>query len=110
VITWNVEAAFAEPQPTTEHNVAAHEAGHMFGLGDEYVEEAPPKDVADKFAGDKPRHYDDVENLMGTEAADELRISDSTSIMSQGGDVKRGHYVYFLEALNQLTGKRWSVE
>lgn len=110
VIAWNVEAAFAEPQPTTQHNVAAHEAGHMFGLGDEYVEERPPKDVDDNFAGDKPSHYDDVQNLMGTEAADELRVSDSTSIMSAGGEVKRGHYVYFLEALNQLTGKQWTVE
>ena len=91
-------------------NVAAHEAGHMFGLGDEYVEEAPGPGVLPKFYGDKPEHYGDVEALMGTEAADDLLVANSGSMMSAGSDVKKGHYVYFLQALNDLTGKRWTVE
>jgi hypothetical protein len=24
--------------------------------------------------------------------------------------VRRGHYVYFLQAINQMTGKDWEVE
>ncbi len=91
-------------------NVAAHEAGHMFGLGDEYVDEKPGPDVVPKFFGDKPEHYGDVEALVGADAANELAVQDGGSLMSSGGDVKRGHYVYFVQALDQLTGKHWQVE
>ena len=106
---WNVPKAFEEPQPQITQNTAAHEAGHMFGLDDEYEEEVPDKDVKAKFKGDKPEEYDKVKELMGEEAADELRMADSSNIMSKGMEVKRGHYVFFLEAINQLTSKRWTV-
>jgi outer membrane protein OmpA-like peptidoglycan-associated protein len=96
----------AERSDVTQ-NVAAHEAGHMFGLDDEYVEEEAP---ASRFFGDEPEHFGDVQAHLGTDAANETLAQDSGSIMSAGGDVKRGHYVYFLEALNQLTGKTWTVE
>ena len=91
-------------------NTAAHEAGHMFGLGDEYVDEAPGKDVTSKFEGDKARHDPDVRAAMGDEAADEVAVQDSGSMMSSGSEVKRGHYVYFLTALNEATGHTWKVE
>jgi hypothetical protein len=90
-------------------NVAAHEAGHMFGLGDEYVDERPPAGGVPKFAGDRPTHADDVGSLVDEGAAGELVVQNSGSMMSMGGDVKRGHYVYFVEAINQLTGKTWKV-
>ncbi len=89
-------------------NTAAHEAGHMFGLGDEYAEEK--KGGGGRFFGDEPSHYGDVKALMGAEAADELLVADSGSMMAHGGQVQRGHYVYFLKALNDMTAKRWTVE
>jgi hypothetical protein len=107
---WSYRRAFEEPSQTITQDVAAHEAGHMFGLGDEYTEEEPPRDVRPKFLGDRPTHYGDVQALMGTEAANDLLVQNSGSIMSQGGQVRRGHYVYFLQRINQLTGKRWTVE
>ena len=96
--------------PEVRQNVAAHEAGHMFGLGDEYVEEVPPKDVLAKFQGDPASHDADVRSTMGDEAADELLVQQGASMMSQGSEVKPGHYVYFLRALNSATGHTWKVE
>jgi outer membrane protein OmpA-like peptidoglycan-associated protein len=93
---------------TVQFNTAAHEAGHMFGLDDEYVEEK--KGGEGQFAGDEPAHYGDVKALMGAEAADELLVDNSGSLMSKGTTVKRGHYVYFLQALNDMTSKKWTVE
>lgn len=111
VYVWDVEKAFKDSDKV-EQNVAAHEAGHMFGLGDEYEEEKPSdKDVEPKFEGDKPSgHYEKVKKLMGTAAADELLVQDSASIMSLGSEVKMGHYVFFLERLNNMTGKKWKIE
>ncbi|MCC6628422.1 MAG: hypothetical protein IT340_13615 [Chloroflexi bacterium] len=93
---------------TVQFNTAAHEAGHMFGLDDEYVEEK--KGGEGQFAGDEPAHYGDVKALMGAEAADEMLVDNSGSLMSKGATVKRGHYVYFLQALNDMTAKKWTVE
>jgi outer membrane protein OmpA-like peptidoglycan-associated protein len=90
-------------------NTAAHEAGHMFGLDDEYVEEVPDKNVARKFWGDKPEHFGDVEAQLGTDAAKELVMNDSGNIMSVGSDVKRGHYVPFLKSIEAATSKDWTV-
>lgn len=90
-------------------NTAAHEAGHMFGLGGEYVEEDAKESVSKKFWGDKPRHYGDVEAQLGTDAAMELVDNDSGSIMSVGSDVKRGHYVPFLNSIESVTSKDWTV-
>ncbi len=92
-------------------NVAAHEAGHMFGLGDEYVEEKPDDpDLLPKFLADKPTHHGAVETVLGTETADDLLVQNSSSIMSSGNEVKRGHYVSFVVAINRLTGKDWTLE
>jgi outer membrane protein OmpA-like peptidoglycan-associated protein len=104
--------AFASKGPDVDvsQNVAAHEAGHMFGLGDEYVEEVPPADTLAKFAGDRATHDADVRAAIGDEAADELLVQTSGSIMGSGSEVKPGHYVYFLEALDIATGHKWKVE
>lgn len=107
----NQTTAAASGEPEIEQNVAAHEAGHMFGLDDEYVEEKPEtKDVAAKFQGDKSDHYQKIKDLMGEEAANETLRQESGSMMSGGMEVKRGHYVFFLETLNDMTSQRWNVE
>lgn len=99
-----------------EQNVAAHEAGHMFGLGDEYIRETNLlKDEEAKFLGDKPSHYEAVDKYIGKQEANELLINQTDSIMSVGNTVKKGHYLTFLLALNKLTGrdpekKNWKVE
>ena len=90
-------------------NTAAHEAGHMFGLDDEYQEEDADEPESKKFRGDKPEHYGDVEAQLGTDAAKELVDQDSGSIMSVGSDVKRGHYVPFLNSIESVTKKDWTV-
>lgn len=90
-------------------NTAAHEAGHMFGLDDEYVEEDATDPASKKFAGDKPDHYGDVEAQLGTDAAEELVDQNSGSIMSVGSDVKRGHYVPFVTSIESVTSKDWTV-
>ena len=95
---------------TVTQNVAAHEAGHMFGLDDEYVEEKPDPGVEAKFFGDEPSHFGDVQAHIGTDEANELLTQNSDSMMSMGSTVHKGHYVYFLEALNSMTGKTWKVE
>lgn len=91
---------------TGTRTTAAHEAGHMFGLDDEYVEESAPYK---RFAGDRPEHAAKVAALMGTAAAEELSVQDSNSIMSRGDVVRAGHYVFFLEALNTLSQHTWQV-
>jgi outer membrane protein OmpA-like peptidoglycan-associated protein len=92
-----------KPKNATQ-NVAAHEFGHMIGLGDEYVETVPeiPGSRA-KFFGDKPTHYDLVKSIIDDTAADELIIQDSSNIMARGNDVKRGHYVFFVAAIDIMT-------
>ena len=91
---------------TGTRTTAAHEAGHMFGLDDEYVEETAPYK---RFAGDLPDHVGKVAALMGVAAAEEMRVQDSDSILSGGDVVRAGHYVFFLEALNALSGHTWQV-
>lgn len=107
-----VDVAVTKNVDDTEvsQNVAAHEAGHMFGLGDEYVEEDPDTGAIPKFFGDEPTHYGDVQAHIGTDEANELLNQGSGSIMSEGGTVHKGHYVYFLEALKSMTKKDWTIE
>ena len=95
----------------SKQNVAAHEAGHMFGLGDEYKEEKSPSPHEEgRFRGDKPTHFQDVEETLGKDAANELYVKGSDNIMSHGNKVKAGHYVYFVKALNAITGKKWNID
>jgi len=104
-------AVSSKNEREVEQNTAAHEFGHMIGFDDEYVEEDPGKDGPKaKFFGDEPDHYDKIKSLMGEDAAKETLMQNSANIMSVGGDVKRGHYVFFLEAINGMTSKTWAVE
>lgn len=93
-----------------DQNTAAHEFGHMIGYGDEYDEKGDAK-YEKKIAGDRPRHYEDVKAIMGQAAADELDQSHSSSMMSIGNDLKKGHYAYFLKAIRDLTGnQQWNIK
>ena len=97
-------------QHKKDQNTASHEFGHLMGFGDEYSEKGNKK-YEKKVEGDRPRHYDDVKAIMGQEAADELSMNQSASIMSYGNEIKKGHYAFFLKALRDMTGKQgWKVE
>jgi outer membrane protein OmpA-like peptidoglycan-associated protein len=91
-------------ETTTKQNMAAHEFGHMIGLGDEYIEKKPDiPNTRVKFFGDNPTHTDIVKEAVDEDAANELLIQNSKSIMSQGNEVKRGHYAFFVGALDVMT-------
>ncbi|MCA9922386.1 MAG: OmpA family protein [Anaerolineales bacterium] len=91
-------------------NVAAHEFGHMIGLGDEYTDIDPKEDMR-RFPGDEPDHYEEVEKAISVEAANETLTVDSDSIMSAGNLVKPAHYIHFLQAIRDLTGNpKWQIE
>lgn len=97
-------------QHKKDQNTASHEFGHLMGFGDEYSEKGNNK-YEKKVEGDRPRHYDDVKAIMGQEAADELSMNQSASIMSYGNEIKKGHYAFFLKALRDMTGKQgWKIE
>ncbi len=88
----------------TQQNVAAHEFGHMIGLGDEYIESKPATPgTLPKEMGDQPTHYDVVKEGIDQAAADELLVQNSDSIMASGNTVKRGHYIAFVAALDAMT-------
>jgi hypothetical protein len=76
--------------------VAAHESGHMFGLGDEYTNPFGGTGAAPGTAVDA--NLGPAQNLPGS-------ISENNdSIMSVGNAVKPQHYATFLEALKHVTG------
>lgn len=86
-------------------NTAAHEAGHMFGLDDEY------KDAKDRrMTGDTPTHYNDVLQQLGREEAEKTRVLTTDSIMAAGSDVLAGHYVPFIKALEEVTRLDWTIK
>lgn len=92
-------------QPETfSQNVAAHEAGHMLGLDDEY-----PDADANRMTGERSGDFSTIEAELGIEAANETLVGNTQSMMSQGGRVQRGHYVYFLQALEQMTSIQWTI-
>lgn len=99
--------ATIEPE-NTRQNTAAHEAGHMFGLGDEYIEEDRG---VHRFEGDESSHTNMVRTQMGDAAAAETIVGNNESIMSHGMNVLRGHYVLFLGVLKRVSGNQnWNVE
>lgn len=81
-----------------KHNVAAHEFGHMVNLGDEYVDADD-----ERFLHDKPRHYDLIKEFVDEDAANEMLVRKSGNIMSAGNEVKRGHYIMFVAAIDSMT-------
>lgn len=80
-------------------NVYGHEAGHMFGLGDEYARKG--------VVGEKATHYNLTKKAFGKRYADRkaIRVANvkaSRSIMSYDGvKVERHHYITFWDAMVQ---------
>ena len=75
--------------------VAAHEAGHMFGLGDEYT--AP-------FSGTGGDLGTPVDGDLGAQQGLPGAVHEnSDTIMSVGDAVRPQHYATFLEALKAVT-------
>ena len=82
--------------------VAAHEAGHMFGLQDEYTAPFSGTGVARGTATDPGLGR--AQGLPGAVA------ENTDSIMSVGNAVKPQHYATFLEALKHVTGlSDWAI-
>jgi hypothetical protein len=80
----------------------AHEAGHMFGLDDEYASPAAgmsPGTGTDGAVGGVPLHGMPPFAGRGIPPA---RVENNDGIMSIGNVVQAQHYVTFLDALNQL--------
>jgi hypothetical protein len=73
--------------------VAAHEAGHMFGLDDEYT-------GTGAYAPGKKTEHTDIAAAAGHTGAMHAK---SDSIMSEGKEVRPHHYVTFLDALKQVS-------
>jgi hypothetical protein len=74
--------------------VAAHEAGHMFGLDDEYTGDGA-------YAPGKKTEHTDIAAAAGHTGA---MHATSDAIMSGGKEVRPHHYVTFLDALKQVSG------
>lgn len=73
--------------------VAAHEAGHMFGLDDEYT-------GAGAYGAGKKTEHTDIAAAAGQTGA---MHATSDNIMSEGKVVRPQHYVTFLDALKQVS-------
>ena len=88
---------------TSELNTAAHEAGHMFGLGDEYVD--MDEDVRRLIGeADSPADPD----LLNDEFA-EIPAGNTDSIMSMGSVVHEAHYAPFALKLERATNLEWTI-
>ena len=85
-----------------KQNALAHEMGHVFGLGDEYVR--VNKDGSSNFGKDA-EHNEQSEKMGGGPAV----IESNDSIMSNGNEVRKQHYASFGSALNQLTSQTWKI-
>jgi outer membrane protein OmpA-like peptidoglycan-associated protein len=92
-------------------NVAAHEAGHMFGLDDEY-EDAEATDDAGRgrFAGDEPEHAADAQQALGPDAPANIEVRNSESMMAVGSKVGPEHYSPFILKLEGITGLDWTIK
>jgi len=75
--------------------VAAHEAGHMFGLDDEYT--APFSGTGGALGTPRDGDLGPAQGLPGAVA------ENSDTIMSVGDAVRPQHYATFLEALKAVT-------
>jgi outer membrane protein OmpA-like peptidoglycan-associated protein len=93
MVTVALPAGWRNVQTTLEH-----EAGHMFGVGDEYV-------TGGASAGDPTSHYVLTMQAFGKDYADvqAKKVADSASLMNGGNDIRPHHYVTFWDGLAQLT-------
>jgi hypothetical protein len=88
------DAGFITVGDGNAQTVAAHEAGHMFGLDDEYT-------GTGAYAPGKKTEHTDMAAAAGHTGAMHAK---SDSIMSEGSVVRPHHYVTFLDALKQVSG------
>jgi len=80
--------------------VVAHEAGHMFGLDDEYT-------GSGAYGAGKPTEHTGIAEKAGYSG---VQHATSDSIMSGGQEVREHHYVTFLDALKQVSGMSdWAI-
>ena len=84
-------------------NVFAHELGHVFGLGDEYVETA---NGYNRPAGSQATHH---QLAIDAGVAGGALVANDQRMMSGGNQVGAAHYSTFADALNQLTSKSWRI-
>ena len=84
-------------------NVFAHELGHVFGLGDEYVEVA---NGYNRPAGAQASHH---QLAIDAGVSGGAIVGNDNRIMSTGNNVTAEHYSTFADALRQLTSKPWKV-
>jgi hypothetical protein len=89
-------------KPGGKQRTAVHEAGHMLGLGDEYIDTA-----VGHTAGKEASHSKLVEKQLGYKVV----YGDTESIMSGGEKVLEQHSVTFREALEAVSGiTEWSLQ
>lgn len=81
--------------------VAEHEAGHMFGLGDEYATGAGSNITGTGAAAGGAARHDQLVKDMGLEGA---VFENNDGVMSLGTVVRPQHYATFHWALEELTG------
>jgi outer membrane protein OmpA-like peptidoglycan-associated protein len=88
-ITAAVDPSYVNTQP-----VAAHEFGHMLGLGDEYTS-------GTRNVGDQTTHYGLAKDALGQDSADSFAkvTADSENLMNGGNDVRPVEYVTLWAAL-----------
>lgn len=81
--------------------VAAHEAGHMFGLGDRYATTAGSGIGGTGPSVGLPSRHDDLATDGGLGGA---KAANDDGIMSWGNEVRPADYATFLEALKDVSG------
>ncbi|MET0236077.1 MAG: peptidoglycan-binding domain-containing protein [Kibdelosporangium sp.] len=82
---------------------AAHEFGHLFGLGDEYSE------GSFRGTGDAASHSAQAAN-MGPGGPAGAMVENNDNIMSEGDNIRPEHYATFLDALRKVTGlQEWRL-
>lgn len=85
-------------------SVAEHEAGHMFGLGDEYATGAGSMITGTGAQAGGEAEHDELAKEMGLEGA---VFENNDGIMSLGSVVRPQHYSTFHWALGEITGLDW---
>jgi hypothetical protein len=85
--------------------VAAHEAGHMFGLGDRYATTAGSGIGGTGPSVGLPSRHDDLATQGGLGGA---KAANDDGIMSWGNEVRPADYATFLEALKDVSAiEQW---
>jgi hypothetical protein len=95
-----VPGSASKPKAPQEQLTLMHELGHVFGLGDEYVNRAKPG----YGQGEKTTHSELAKSMLQMTVG---HGGDNATIMAQGNDIRTEHGVTFLSALRTVTGLRW---